>query len=206
MQKPFCSNFASSFRIEKLELFDEFEEWHLIQSHYCFTLAAIDPKPTSAVTQGHELKQQQHQHSVSAQDATKRLFHQFGFMGLASTVAHASAGKGTMTGVEPFKRNINPDLDSTNLVLRDESDVAPWASRDSVRLNVPMDSEPVDGQSTPAGLRSVTDAGASGGSGDPAGGSDVHHVPMSQRRPPFAEFVKARQQKQQQQQQSPGSS
>ena len=26
-------------RIEKLEMFDEFEEWDLLQSHYCITLA-----------------------------------------------------------------------------------------------------------------------------------------------------------------------
>ena len=28
-------------RIEKLELFDEFEEWALLQSHYCLTLGAL---------------------------------------------------------------------------------------------------------------------------------------------------------------------
>ena len=27
-------------RIEKLELFDEFEEWELIQNHYCLILAS----------------------------------------------------------------------------------------------------------------------------------------------------------------------
>ena len=26
-------------RIERLEMFDEFEEWELLQSHYCITLA-----------------------------------------------------------------------------------------------------------------------------------------------------------------------
>ena len=26
-------------RIEKIEMFDEFEEWVLLQSHYCLTLA-----------------------------------------------------------------------------------------------------------------------------------------------------------------------
>lgn len=34
-------------RIEKLELFDEFEEWHMIQGHYCINMAANEPK-TSA--------------------------------------------------------------------------------------------------------------------------------------------------------------
>jgi len=27
-------------RIEKLEIFDEFEEWNLLQSHYCLCLSA----------------------------------------------------------------------------------------------------------------------------------------------------------------------
>jgi hypothetical protein len=31
-------------RIEKLEIFDELEEWHLIQSHYCLVAAFIDRK------------------------------------------------------------------------------------------------------------------------------------------------------------------
>jgi len=29
-------------RAEKLELFDELEEWHLIQGHYCLTMAVND--------------------------------------------------------------------------------------------------------------------------------------------------------------------
>ncbi len=29
-------------RIAKLEMFDEFEEWHLISAHYCFTMAVND--------------------------------------------------------------------------------------------------------------------------------------------------------------------
>lgn len=29
-------------RIEKLELFDEFEEWHLIQAHYCISMSVIE--------------------------------------------------------------------------------------------------------------------------------------------------------------------
>ena len=37
-------------RIERLEMFDEFEEWELLQSHYCICLAirmetADDPHP-----------------------------------------------------------------------------------------------------------------------------------------------------------------
>jgi tRNA wybutosine-synthesizing protein 4 len=32
------------YRIEKLEIFDELEEWHLIQSHYCLVAAFIDRK------------------------------------------------------------------------------------------------------------------------------------------------------------------
>jgi hypothetical protein len=31
-------------RAERLELFDELEEWHLIQEHYCLTMAASDPQ------------------------------------------------------------------------------------------------------------------------------------------------------------------
>jgi hypothetical protein len=30
-------------RIERLELFDELEEWHLIQEHYCFLVAVKEP-------------------------------------------------------------------------------------------------------------------------------------------------------------------
>ena len=30
---------AERIRIEKLEMFDEFEEWQLLQNHYCLTLA-----------------------------------------------------------------------------------------------------------------------------------------------------------------------
>nr|BAD95220.1 hypothetical protein [Arabidopsis thaliana] len=29
-------------RIERLELFDEFEEWHMMQEHYCVTYAVND--------------------------------------------------------------------------------------------------------------------------------------------------------------------
>jgi len=38
---------AEKARIEKLEIFDEFEEWDLLQSHYCLCLSArgtSDPK------------------------------------------------------------------------------------------------------------------------------------------------------------------
>jgi tRNA wybutosine-synthesizing protein 4 len=41
---------AERARIEKLEIFDEFEEWDLLQSHYCLALgkrfadSAIDKK------------------------------------------------------------------------------------------------------------------------------------------------------------------
>ena len=28
-------------RVEKLEMFDEFEEWALLQGHYCLTLAVL---------------------------------------------------------------------------------------------------------------------------------------------------------------------
>jgi tRNA wybutosine-synthesizing protein 4 len=31
---------AERSRIEKLEIFDEFEEWDLLQSHYCLCLSA----------------------------------------------------------------------------------------------------------------------------------------------------------------------
>uniref|UniRef100_A0A061SKM0 Leucine carboxyl methyltransferase 1 homolog n=1 Tax=Tetraselmis sp. GSL018 TaxID=582737 RepID=A0A061SKM0_9CHLO len=31
-------------RIEKLEIFDEFEEWHMIQGHYCITYGVNDSK------------------------------------------------------------------------------------------------------------------------------------------------------------------
>ena len=34
-------------RIERLEIFDELEEWHLIQAHYCMTVAVV---PGSGVT------------------------------------------------------------------------------------------------------------------------------------------------------------
>ena len=36
-------------RIEKLELFDEFEEWDLLQSHYCICLAARKTSETSQI-------------------------------------------------------------------------------------------------------------------------------------------------------------
>ncbi len=29
-------------RIERLEIFDEFEEWHMIQEHYCITIGVND--------------------------------------------------------------------------------------------------------------------------------------------------------------------
>jgi len=31
---------AERIRVEKLELFDEFEEWDLLQSHYCICIGA----------------------------------------------------------------------------------------------------------------------------------------------------------------------
>ena len=37
-------------RIERLEMMDEFEEWDLLQSHYCITLAVFSPTDTSTET------------------------------------------------------------------------------------------------------------------------------------------------------------
>jgi hypothetical protein len=34
-------------RIERLELFDEVEEWHLMSAHYCIAIAVNDPEETS---------------------------------------------------------------------------------------------------------------------------------------------------------------
>lgn len=36
-------------RIERLEMFDEFEEWHMLMQHYCLTFAAVDRTPSPAV-------------------------------------------------------------------------------------------------------------------------------------------------------------
>ena len=38
-------------RIERLEMFDEFEEWELLQGHYCITLAVCSANPEAAETQ-----------------------------------------------------------------------------------------------------------------------------------------------------------
>jgi len=35
---------ADRQRIERLEIFDEFEEWHMIQAHYCITYGINDSK------------------------------------------------------------------------------------------------------------------------------------------------------------------
>lgn len=37
-------------RIDRLEMFDEFEEWEILQSHYCITLAVSSSK-SEATTQ-----------------------------------------------------------------------------------------------------------------------------------------------------------
>ena len=37
-------------RIERLEMMDEFEEWDLLQSHYCITLAVFSTTDTSRET------------------------------------------------------------------------------------------------------------------------------------------------------------
>jgi len=34
-------------RVEKIELFDEYEEWHLIQGHYCISMASLPPTSSS---------------------------------------------------------------------------------------------------------------------------------------------------------------
>lgn len=38
-------------RIEALEMFDEFEEWELLQSHYCITLAICSSEANADVSQ-----------------------------------------------------------------------------------------------------------------------------------------------------------
>ncbi len=38
-------------RIERLELFDEFEEWHLIQGHYCVCVGVTPGAARSALGQ-----------------------------------------------------------------------------------------------------------------------------------------------------------
>ena len=42
-----CIDRVDRQRIEKLELFDEFEEWHLIQGHYCLVLALKSASPSA---------------------------------------------------------------------------------------------------------------------------------------------------------------
>jgi len=37
-------NLQERRRIERLEMFDEFEEWHMMQEHYCIAYGIIDPK------------------------------------------------------------------------------------------------------------------------------------------------------------------
>lgn len=37
-------NFSEKARIEKLEMFDEFEEWELLQGHYCICLGVRQVK------------------------------------------------------------------------------------------------------------------------------------------------------------------
>ena len=37
-------------RIERLEMFDEFEEWELLQGHYCITLSVCSANPEAAET------------------------------------------------------------------------------------------------------------------------------------------------------------
>jgi hypothetical protein len=39
-------------RIERIEMFDEFEEWTLMQSHYCISIGAIDPATASSGNDG----------------------------------------------------------------------------------------------------------------------------------------------------------
>ena len=36
-------------RTERLEMFDEFEEWHMLMQHYCLAFAAVDRTPPPAV-------------------------------------------------------------------------------------------------------------------------------------------------------------
>jgi tRNA wybutosine-synthesizing protein 4 len=38
-------------RIERLELWDEFEEWNMIQAHYCIALAQLDARPLAAAAE-----------------------------------------------------------------------------------------------------------------------------------------------------------
>lgn len=41
-----CGLTPSQCRIETIEMFDEYEEWHLILGHYCIVLAALHPTGT----------------------------------------------------------------------------------------------------------------------------------------------------------------
>ena len=45
-------------RVEKLEIFDEFEEWHIMQAHYCLLVGAtaVDEEATAAIAEALELK------------------------------------------------------------------------------------------------------------------------------------------------------
>ena len=38
-------------RIERLEMFDEFEEWQLLQGHYCVTLTVCSNDPSAESAQ-----------------------------------------------------------------------------------------------------------------------------------------------------------
>ena len=49
-----CLNAAERNRIERLEMFDEFEEWLLLQSHYCITFGSRGLGNSSKVNGGEE--------------------------------------------------------------------------------------------------------------------------------------------------------
>eukprot|EP01049_Picozoa_sp_SAG25_P004706 SAG25_NODE_303_length_10153_cov_13.304356_3_plen_77_part_00 len=39
-------------RIARLEMFDEFEEWHMIMQHYCIVCAGVDRSATDGDVEG----------------------------------------------------------------------------------------------------------------------------------------------------------
>jgi len=68
-------------RIEKIELFDEFEEWTLIQSHYHISMASKEPNQ-------HQLNQEGKQRN--SHDSKQILLHTIGILGLSDEILRSA--------------------------------------------------------------------------------------------------------------------
>ena len=87
-------------RIARVEIFDELEEWHLIQSHYAITVAVRESSPSTSSTSSSSSSSSSSSRSSSSSSSSYSPFCDMPFMALARDLGDCvDAGSADARGV-----------------------------------------------------------------------------------------------------------